>query len=87
MKSIHTDAVASTGCKATVSTVQDPRATASIGAGWRSANPGSPNAVAAGCTCAVLDNGHGKGYMGREGVFCITASCPLHGVEFPAVQS
>jgi hypothetical protein len=42
-------------------------------------NPGSREALALGCTCAVLDNAHGYGYMGRSGTFCITESCPLHG--------
>ena len=27
-------------------------------------NPGSDEAIAAGCTCPVIDNGHGRGYMG-----------------------
>lgn len=44
------------------------------------ANPGSREAIDAGCTCAVLDNGHGRGYMGQAGIFVITAGCPLHGL-------
>ena len=46
--------------------------------------PGSPAAVAQGCTCPVLDNGHGKGYMGgakdKDGqtLYVIRAGCPLH---------
>lgn len=43
-------------------------------------NPGSREALALGCTCAVLDNAHGYGYMGNPGTFCITADCPIHGV-------
>ena len=45
-------------------------------------NPGSDAAIDAGCTCAVLDNCHGKGFPwpGCDGpAFWITSSCPLHG--------
>lgn len=42
-------------------------------------NPGSGEAIEQGCTCPILDNGHGRGYMGIEGQFIITAGCPLHG--------
>ena len=38
-------------------------------------NPGSDEAIALGCTCPVLDNGHGRG----SGPFWITVDCPLHG--------
>lgn len=27
-------------------------------------NPGSPESIAAGCICPVLDNAHGRGWMG-----------------------
>ena len=38
--------------------------------------PGSPDAIAAGCTCPVLDNAHG---LGRgDGTFWISELCPLH---------
>lgn len=44
--------------------------------------PGSPAAVAAGCTCPVMDNRHGAGlrivgatYFWRE------EACPLHGSD------
>lgn len=40
--------------------------------------PGSDEAVALGCTCPVLDNGHGKGRA--DGNFWISGNCPLHGV-------
>ena len=40
-------------------------------------NPGSDAAVELGCTCPVLDNSHGTGYMG-SGQFWITEGCPLH---------
>ena len=43
-------------------------------------NPGSPEAVKAGCKCPVLDNGHGKGGVwGIEGAYWINVCCPLHG--------
>lgn len=45
-------------------------------------NPGSPEAVAQGCTCPVIDNHHGKGVpIGKDGapLFWHSAKCPLHG--------
>jgi len=42
-------------------------------------NPGSDEALDAGCLCPVLDNGHGRGYYGQKGVFVYNLSCPLHG--------
>ena len=41
-------------------------------------NPGSDAAVEQGCTCPVMDNGHGRGAYGVAGQFWITESCPLH---------
>lgn len=45
--------------------------------------PGSPEAIAQGCTCPVLDNGHGKGYLGDGERFgwVMSLDCPLHGTE------
>jgi hypothetical protein len=49
--------------------------------------PGSFDAVQAGCRCPVVDNGHGRGYMGgrrnSEGrvMFVVVDTCPLHGVN------
>ena len=40
--------------------------------------PGSDAAVRDGCTCPVLDNGHGAGYMGIKGTYVIAEGCPLH---------
>jgi len=40
--------------------------------------PGSNAAIARGCTCPVLDNGRGKGYMGVSGIYVFSASCPIH---------
>lgn len=53
-------------------------------------NPGSPEAVAQGCSCAVLDNHHGAGVPwprpdGKDPYenpsFWISGSCALHGVD------
>ena len=43
------------------------------------APPGSDGAIAAGCRCPVLDNEHGRGFMGQEGVYCHSGDCPIHG--------
>lgn len=39
-------------------------------------NPGGDNAIAKGCTCAVIDNAHGNGYRGDPERFAITICCP-----------
>lgn len=45
-------------------------------------NPGSDAALDAGCTCPVLDNGHGTGRLqGADILFWVAADCPLHSVE------
>ncbi len=44
-------------------------------------NPGSDEAIALGCTCPVIDNGHGKGSGHGEGLFWTTEGCPLHGKQ------
>lgn len=41
--------------------------------------PGSDAARELGCTCPVMDNCRGKGYMGGAGVFVRRADCPIHG--------
>jgi predicted CXXCH cytochrome family protein len=49
-------------------------------------NPGSREAVALGCTCAVMDNHHGAGFpWGPEGKICfwMDTDCPLHGAVRP----
>lgn len=49
--------------------------------------PGSEEAIAAGCSCPVMDNAHGKGYMGGvkgddgNTVFIVSSECPLHGEQ------
>lgn len=44
--------------------------------------PGSDAAIAQGCICAVLDNGHGAGSGYRDDAgnptYWITRGCPLH---------
>lgn len=47
----------------------------------KSPSPGSAEAIKAGCTCPVLDNSHGKGYMRIAGIFVMNESCPLHGTQ------
>lgn len=52
-------------------------------------NPGSQEAYYRGCSCPVLENGHGLGILGgtvtdkRSGLplFWINANCPLHGTK------
>ena len=44
-------------------------------------NPGTQEAIDKGCTCPVLDNEYGRGYMGVSGMFVYTGGCPVH--EFP----
>lgn len=46
--------------------------------------PGSDAAIAKGCACPVLDNAHGRGYMGTAGIYVYNTGCPLHG---PAIAS
>jgi len=40
--------------------------------------PGSDEAIAMGCTCPVMDNGRGTGYLGQKNIFVMSASCPIH---------
>ena len=42
-------------------------------------NPGSDAALDQGCTCPVLDNGRGRGFLvNGERQFWISGGCPLH---------
>ena len=45
--------------------------------------PGSDEAIKAGCSCPVLDNAHGRGYMGVAGTYVYSCGCPLH---WPAAE-
>jgi hypothetical protein len=42
-------------------------------------NPGSEEAQKMGCSCPVLENSNGRGYMGMEDVFVYRQGCPIHG--------
>ena len=46
-------------------------------------NPGSDAALAAGCTCAVMDNNHGK-WKPWTGSWWITGGCPVHDPDLGA---
>ena len=46
--------------------------------GCPEACPGSDKAIDHGCTCPVLDNGHGNGR--GDGQFIVNMDCPLHGI-------
>jgi hypothetical protein len=45
-------------------------------------NPGSDEAIAMGCKCPVLDNGHGRGMPGPDGqtMWWRSADCTMHKV-------
>jgi hypothetical protein len=51
-------------------------------------NPGSDEAITQGCTCPVLDNGHGCGRVDANGqpMFWINFKCPLHGPQYAKEQ-
>jgi hypothetical protein len=43
-------------------------------------NPGSNEAIDQGCTCAVLDNHHGRGItINGKTEFWVDSACPIHG--------
>lgn len=46
--------------------------------------PGSAKAVKMGCTCPVLDNAHGRGYMG--GAKGKNGEYPFDGDDFESVE-
>lgn len=41
-------------------------------------NPGTKEAIEAGCKCPVIDNNYGKGYYGVAGEFAYNMDCKLH---------
>lgn len=47
---------------------------------WARPTPGSEEARAKGCRCPVLDNEHGRGYLGLgvKGIYVVVQGCPLH---------
>ena len=52
-------------------------------------NPGSDAAIDQGCLCPVLDNSHGAGWPGKDGVpqFWVSSNCPLHAMEYDIEDS
>jgi hypothetical protein len=46
--------------------------------GLMTPNPGSPEAIALNCACAVIDNNHGAG---NAGLFWVNEACLLHGTK------
>ena len=53
-------------------------------------NPGSDEAIAAGCKCPIMDNAHGRGAWGTQGtddpVFIMTVGCPVHAQELSETE-
>ena len=50
-------------------------------------SPGSDEARARGCTCPVMDNAHGQGFMyGGERCYYMSEGCPLHGANLRQVK-
>lgn len=49
---------------------------------WQTMPPGSDAAITNGCTCPILDNGYGEGFVvnGRR-QWWIAEACPLHGEQ------
>lgn len=43
--------------------------------------PGSDAAIQQGCTCPIMDNAHGRGYMGVPGIYVYSGACPLHALK------
>ena len=45
--------------------------------------PGSDEAIKVGCTCPVMDNCHGKGFIwDNELCFVYNVDCPVHNEEY-----
>lgn len=49
-------------------------------------NPGSQEAVDAGCKCPVMDNWRGDPAMGRIRGFVVTVGCPVHHPANPGAE-
>lgn len=41
-------------------------------------NPGSQQAIEAGCLCPILDNHYGKGWNKMPDTFVYNCDCPIH---------
>ena len=53
-------------------------------------NPGSPEAIEAGCICPVMDNNHGRGvYIGENEhpIFWQNMDCPVHGTKIHGMKN
>ncbi len=46
-------------------------------------NPGSPEAMEAGCLCPVIDNHYGRGFL--PGQFVMVEGCPLHDESYQSI--
>lgn len=46
--------------------------------GSNTPNPGSDEAIKLGCTCPILDNARGAGYLGIDNLFVYSSGCPVH---------
>ena len=44
-------------------------------------NPGSQEAQDMGCSCPVIDNANGRGYMGMKDVFVYQHDCLIHSAD------
>lgn len=53
---------------------------------WPDGAPGSDEALDKGCTCPVLDNAHGRGYLGLGVGWVIADGCPLHARQTPETK-
>lgn len=49
-------------------------------------NPGTKEAVEAGCKCPVIDNHYGRGYCGVAGEFVYNMDCPIHAMKAEELQ-
>ena len=45
-------------------------------------NPGSDEAIRQGCQCPILDNSHGRGYLGQPGLYVYSGDCELYRPDF-----
>ena len=56
-------------------------------------NPGTQEARDLGCSCPVIDNGYGKGWMGGvkddngETIYVYTIGCPVHAATLRALEA
>lgn len=48
---------------------------------WWTPNPGSFSACASGCSCPLIDNNFGSGYLRKPTLFVIHSECQIHGLK------